>query len=201
MPLVVKSQFLKYLLLLFCFLLPALVKAQYKKSVLELQSDSLLADLRHQGIDTVCVYESYCVGCRDYHIRDDSPCRTKGTLIPTYFLWRTNGLTYARKLDNCSISPNRLPIKFDFWTYFFRYSTLIKREKIKPFVNLDHGSVCAFTFYIRSDTTSQYFRSVNLERALRHPKKKNPHYHHNTRTHTAHIYEMLEAVTALFPQP
>jgi len=64
------------------YLLPRPAAAQYEKSALQLQTDSLLATLRQNGVDTICVYESYCVGCRGSRVNEDSPCRTKGILIP-----------------------------------------------------------------------------------------------------------------------
>lgn len=95
---------LRYLSIVFCGVLwPQLAYSQYQQDVRQLQLDSLLSSLRQQRVDTICVYEDYCVGCRGYRISDDSPCRTKGILIPTYIFWKQAGHNYGRKLDNCSL--------------------------------------------------------------------------------------------------
>ena len=136
--------------------------AQYQKSALELQSGSLLADLHRQGVDTICVYEAYCVGCRGFWVAADSPCRTKGILIPTYFFWKQAGRTYARKLDNCSLGAVKEAPHTTFWPYFFAHSEQIKKEEIKEFVTASHGSIFAFSFYVRADTVEQYFHGIDL---------------------------------------
>ena len=185
---------------LFC-LLPKLALSQYEKSTLQLQRDSLLTTLRQHGIDTICVYESYCVGCRGFRISEDSPCRTKGILIPTYLFWQQNGNNYGRKLDNCSIGGSKKLSLAAFWPYLLKYQHQIAKEKIKQFVNMNHGGEAAFDFYIKADTISQYFSTINLAKRIKHPRRKNQYYRHNTHTHTAHLQRLLEeSIVVEFPE-
>ena len=183
-------------------LLPSLATAQYKKDVLQLQTDSLLTSLRQQGIDTLCVYESYCVGCVGTRIDNSSPCRTKGILVPTYILWKQAGHSYGRKLDNCRVGNSKELTTTTFWPYFLAHRQQIKKERIKQFVNPSHGAVASFDFYTQQDTVSQYFRPINLIRRLRHSAKKNHYYRYNIHTHTAELWKLLEAVvTTDFTEP
>lgn len=191
---------LAFLFFLF-YLLPRPAVAQYEKSVLQLRTDSLLVTLRQNGVDTICVYESYCVGCRGSRVKEDSPCRTKGILIPTYLFWQRSGHSYGRKLDNCNVGSSKELRTAAFWPYIFKYQRQIAKEKIKQFVDLDRGAVAAFAFYVKADTISQYFRTVNLAKRIKHPHRKNRYYHLNTHTHTAQLQGLLEeTVAAEFPE-
>lgn len=189
------------LVIFLCGLQPGPAAAQYHKTALELQTDSLLAGLRAAGVDTACVYQSYCVGCRSYYAPDDTSCyNTKELFISTYLFWQKAGRYYGQQLDNCSVGRSRQLPTAMFWPYFLAHRQQIKKEAIKEFVNFNHGMVASFDFYLQQDTVSQYFKPINLVRQIRHPARKNRYYRHNTHTHTTRLYEMLNAATEAFPQ-
>jgi hypothetical protein len=163
---------LKKLSLVFLLLLGFKASAQYQKSTLEVQTDSLVAALRSQRIDTICITESYCVGCRGSRVKDDSPCATKGILTPTYIFWKRGRATYAAYLDNCSKRKSVEINESGFWKYMVNNQQRITTEEIKPFtinehgklegISRNHGMKYSYTFFIRQDTISQYFDGFDL---------------------------------------
>jgi hypothetical protein len=181
----------KKLSLVFLLLSNFEVSAQYQKSRLELQTDSLVAMLHSLRIDTICITTSYCVGCVGSRINDDSPCATKGILKPTYVFWRKGNATHAAYLDNCSskkiieISENK------FWRYVLSNRRKISTGEIKSFTINDHGKLeeisqnhgmhYNYTLFVKQDTISQYVDGFSLVKKTRFTRKqvKNIHYKEN----------------------
>ena len=167
---------IKLLLLLLLELIAFQCKAQYQKTQLELQTDSLVAALQSQGVDTVGIVETYCVGCVGSRIRDDSPCATKGILVPTYILWQSRNKTYAAYIDNCSRKVPVVVLNAAFWIYLNENKEALKSGKIKPFSIIDksgnngapeiirrnHGGHVSYKFILGRDTINQYFDTFAL---------------------------------------
>lgn len=184
--------------------------AQYPKTALKRQTDSLASALRGGGVDTICIYEDYCVGCRGSWVADDSPCATKGILIPTYLFWKKAGRTYRQYLDNCE---TRVPqeIESNFWTYASRFKQQLQAEEIKDFHTMDdgkpeqvfrnHGGSFSFDFILGQDTISQYFDDFALTKFTRfaHKKSHNIYYRQNRRSHTYKLQRMLSNAAAQKP--
>jgi len=182
---------LKKLSLVFLLLLGFKANAQYQKSALEVQTDSLVAALRSQRVDTICITKSYCVGCRGSRISDDSPCATKGILMPIYVLWKKSNVTYAIYLDNCA---NKKPIEINenkFWKYLTDNQQKITSGEIKNFTVNDHGKLeglsrnhgvhYSYKFLIKQETISQYFDGFDLVKKDKffHKQVKNIYYKSN----------------------
>lgn len=182
---------LKKLSLVFLLLLGFKVSAQYQKSALEIQTDSLVAALRSQRVDTICITKIYCVGCRGSRINDDSPCATKGTLMPIYVFWKKSNVTYVTYLDNCA---SKKPIKIKenkIWKYLIDNQQKIASGEIKNFTVNDHGKLkgisqnhgmrYSYKFFIKQDTVNQYFDGFNFVKKIKFASKqvKNIHYKEN----------------------
>ncbi|RYU82869.1 hypothetical protein [Hymenobacter persicinus] len=204
------KQVLKTVTVLLLWLIAPSVSAQYQKSALEIQIEQLVADLRRQRIDTVCTYQEYCVGCRGSRVADDSPCTTKGILIPTYLFWQKAGRTYRQYLDNCE---TRVPeeIAAEFWAYTSRFKHQLQVEEIKDFhimdngkpeqVSRNHGGSFSFDIILGQDTIKQYFDDFALTKFTRFARKKsfNIYYRSNHRTHTYKLQRMLSHAAAQKP--
>lgn len=182
---------LKKLSLIFLLLLSFKASAQYQKSALEVQIDSLVAALHKQRIDTICITKIYCIGCRGSRINDDSLCATKGILMPTYVFWKNNNTTHVTYLDNCA---NKKPIEIignKFWEYLISNRQKIASGEIKEFTVNDHGKLeglsrnhgmhYSYKFFIKQDTINQYFNGFDLVKKDKffHNQVKNIHYKEN----------------------
>ena len=197
----------KYSLVLF-FFISFHCNAQYQKPLLDIQVDSLIAALHEQGMDTICIYQRYCVGCRGSYIREDSPCASKVTLKPTYIFWKSRAKTYAAFRDNCTRAAPVLISKNDFWDYLIKHKDEIKKGEIKAFTVVDkkvdngepqswrrdHGMHYGYVFYMRTDTVSQYIDAFDVQREKKFQKKtsKNVHYNQNTSSAIWKIVKQFE---------
>ena len=119
------------LLLFYSFiLLTSFANGQTTNEVDSLVNKFVLT-LKAKNIDTVCIYQSYCIGCI-YNIKDEDKCDFKGWLfLPTYILWLDNGKTFMTKKDNCFDYSTIEIQKDNFWKFYFRNEDTIKKEKIK----------------------------------------------------------------------
>ncbi|QNP52324.1 hypothetical protein [Hymenobacter qilianensis] len=172
------------------------VKGQYKKSPLEIRTDSLVAELHKRRVDSICVYRSYCVGCRGSRITEDSSCSSKGDFTPTYVLWKQHSKTYLTYLDNCSIISPVVVYKDMFWSYLSVNWSEINKGTIKDFTTIDsdsgeaevihrnHGDNYSFDFIIGKDTISQYYDHFALIKRtiFFHKKTKNIYYKQNRKS-------------------
>ncbi len=182
--------------------------AQYKKDSLELQVDSLTTALRRQGVDTICVYRSYCVGCRGGRIADNSPCAPKGFLIPTYIFWKSHARTCVAYRDNCTRRATVGVSKNLFWDYLTNHKAEIKKGEIKAFTVVDkkvdngmphswtrdHGMHYSYVFYIQNDTVHHYINAFDVQREKKFQKKKsrNVYYKQNTSSPIWKVVKQLE---------
>src|ERR1700744_5638408 len=61
-----------------------------------------IGKLNSNGIDTICVYRNYCVGCLlVLHTGKDTSCRRQPYANETYFFWKHNGITKFTKRNYC----------------------------------------------------------------------------------------------------
>jgi hypothetical protein len=181
---------LKKLSLVFLSLLSFKAHAQYQKSALELQTDSVVAALHNQRVDTICITESYCVGCVGSRIKDDSPCATKGMLSPTHIFWKKGSATFASYLDNCSKRETVEINESAFWKYLLKNQQRIATEKIRHFtvndngklerIHRNHGMKYSYTFFIGKDTINQYFDSFDLVRKVEFGDSKARNFYYKT---------------------
>ena len=101
------------------------------------QLDSLVItytqNLHKKGIDTVIIYNEYCIGCLFHPATGSNLCAEKFSSLPTYIFWREKGKTFVTRKDICFDYTIQL-IKADkFWNYYFNNRDKIKKEKIFGF--------------------------------------------------------------------
>ena len=120
----------KLKLLSFFILLTNFVSGQ-KTHEVNLLANKFIITLKAKNIDTVCIYQSYCIGCI-YNFKDKDRCNFKGLVyLPTYILWLDNGKTFMTKKDNC-FDYSTIEIQKDgFWNFYFINQETIKKETIK----------------------------------------------------------------------
>ena len=76
--------------------------------------DSCIAKLEKNGIDTICIYRQYCVGCIIAMNPFDKTCNRQPFENTTYFFWKRGNMTYFTAKDYCfnydtvQISDNQL---------------------------------------------------------------------------------------------
>ncbi len=97
--------------------------------------DTLINDyineLKANNIDTVCIYQDYCVGCSHVWRKEEDRCNYQGLFVSTYIFWIDKGQTFITKKDNCfDYSTDRISSD-SLWTFFFLHKDTIEKEEIK----------------------------------------------------------------------
>jgi len=100
-----------------------------------------ISDLNTKGIDTVCIYQAYCVGCLYRWENEEDECEFEGIFISTYIFWIENGHSFMTKKDNCFDYSTQKIQNDSIWQFFFRNRDTIVKEEIKmpQFIEVKEG--------------------------------------------------------------
>ncbi len=103
------------------------------------QSISLL---QSKGIDTICVYKAYCVGCFVMLPPGaDTSCRRQPYENDTYFLWKKNNVTWFTLKNYCFAYDTICVNTSSIWSFYSLEKNKIDSKKIRPaeVVVIEHG--------------------------------------------------------------
>lgn len=169
--------------------------------------DSVFRVLRQAGVDTFCLYQSSCIGCRS---DNETPCAVRATEL-VYLFWRQHNRTYRLYLGSCRLLPPAA-VATALWTYFGQHQRALRTETIRPFhvrsfprperVHRNHGGWDEFRVILPADTIEQSIRSFDLAehanlRGGKH-RARNIYCRANRRTH---IYQFLQLLQAAAQAP
>lgn len=173
-------------------------------------------NLAEKKIDTICIYESYCVGCEitfDILNLNDKErkklCKDELINQPVFVFWKEKGKTFITKINNCyeysSIEVNN----DDFWEIYFVNINVIENEKIKNFeyeiykngkkissqIFKDHSDHQNFKFIVNNKIVAKYFDNFKLKKennTFTNTTLSNINYNHNNSLISKKIIEKLE---------
>ncbi|MFV8268788.1 hypothetical protein ACNQGP_02490 [Flavobacterium sp. GT2N3] len=176
---------------------------------------NFIKKLVEKKIDTVCIYESYCVGCDitfDFSNLNDKEkqelCRDELINQPVFVFWKEKGKTFITKINNCYEYSEIEGFEDDFWVIYFENINIIEKEKIKNFqykfyrngkktyssIFRDHSDYQSFKFILNNKIVAKYFDNFKLENATDNFDKKryNMNYTHNNSLISKKIIDILE---------
>lgn len=184
-----------------------------KVKIDELVSD-YIKELQSQKIDTICVYESYCVG---YIKTYDEPINgTKETCIdyltnePVYVFWKEDGKTFLTKINYCwKFSKIEIP-KDDFWQIYILNKKIIKEEKILSYeyetfenskkvkyrIAVDHSCHNDFRLLLNGEIIEKRFHDFVLQEKDQDSSNLNINYKHNISLKSKLIVDILKKITS-----
>lgn len=139
---------------------------------------SFVKELQTQNVDTICIYQDYCVGYIYPSKNEDDKCFFSSIYMPTYILWISQAKTFLTKKDNCFDYSIIEIDSITVWKLFFKYKNQIKEEKVKPFEYLafennkkekffilrDHSCHRDFKTIVNGDTIGLKFDDFNLSK-------------------------------------
>lgn len=200
-------------LLLFCVTLTGNAQSNSEIKIDNLVSN-YIQELQNKKIDTICVYESYCVG---YVMTfDESLVGSKETCIdyltnePVYVFWKEDGKTFLTKINYCwEFSKNKIS-KDDFWEIYNSNKKNIKKEKVKPFEfetfknsknvkyikMVDHSCHQNFRLILNGKTIEKRFDEFALQKKDEYSPELNINYEHNINLKSKSIVDILEKITS-----
>jgi hypothetical protein len=150
--------------------------------------------LNAKGIDTVCIYEDFCIGCLYMWKKDEDKCNFKGLFIPTYIFWSDKGQSFMTRKDNC-FDYSTVKIENDsLWHFFFTNRATIEKENIKmpQYVvvengkenvyvsSIDHSTHQGIQILLREDTLiNKDLDEYYFSKEIGHEGKININYDYN----------------------
>ncbi len=176
------------------------------------QLDSLvnryIQNLHKKGIDTICIYNEYCIGCLFHPATGSNLCAEKFSSLPTYIFWRDKGKTFATRKDIC-FEYSTLLIKTDsFWKYYFDNKDKIKKEKLKipqyvetvngkkeiQSINIYESIYFQITFDIANEPIIKDINSFFFTRELGPNEELNINYEFNKQTSLNGFHTMIQTI-------
>lgn len=157
------------------------------------------------NIDTVCIYQEYCIGCLRFTKKKKDRCDSDDIFISSYYLWKKDNKTFITKKDNCfDYSTNEI-LNDSIWSYFFSNSDSLKRQDIKPAqvlimkdnneiiqtLTVDHSYFTHISFYLNNDKIiSKEIDEYFLEKQVDTYNKENINHLYNS-TSKLNLYKLL----------
>lgn len=173
---------------------------------------TFVKELQSQNIDTICIYQDYCIGCRYSYENEDDKCSFSSIFIPTYILWYKQGKTFLTKKDNCFDYSTIEIDSVTIWKLFIKHKKKIKKEKVKLFEYLvyregkkqkffmliDHSMRQNFQMIIDGDTTILKFDDFDLKKE--DSGYTNINYQHNQNLKGKKIVDELKKLVLYIEQ-
>ncbi|MCP2027602.1 hypothetical protein L1276_002762 [Flavobacterium sp. HSC-32F16] len=161
--------------------------------------------LQSRKADTICVYESYCVG--SIKVYDVSPSEVNNFCMedfpndPVYIFWIEKGRKYLTKISICAEYNESLDDENIFWHMFFPNKDIIEKEEIKRFAykesnnKIYHSAVSHschqnFKILLGSQIIKKRFDSFNLQKE--NGSKTNINYDHNINLRSKQVIDILK---------
>ncbi len=165
-------------------------------------------NLHKKGIDTICIYNEYCIGCFFHPATGSNLCEEKFSSLPTYIFWKDKGKTFVTRKDICFEYSTQL-IKTDaFWKYYFSNKEKIKKEKLKipqyveivngkkeiQSINIDQSIYFRITFDIANEAVIKDINSFFFTRELGPNEELNINHDFNMQTSLNIFHTMIQAI-------
>jgi len=121
--------------------------AQTSNEYLDTLVNAYVNQLKTKNVDTICIYQDYCVGCIYSWKKNEDKCDFDGLFIPTYIFWTDKGQTYMTCKDNCFDYSSAKITNDSIWHFFFsNQNKLIKEEiKIPQYIKIKNGKEEVFS--------------------------------------------------------
>ncbi len=148
--------------------------------------------LKSKGIDTICVYKNYCIGCLYIRKKGEPICSSNQNYFPTYIIWRDKGVTYLTKKDACFDYSEVKTKGASIFQYYCDNEKEIKKFTLKPpeykeIVNgeeiihsedVDHSLFNEIRFYLNGDSLTKTIKLFYLSQKAG-PSADNLNYQFN----------------------
>lgn len=176
------------------------------------QLDSMVAkyaqNLRAKGIDTLCIYNEYCIGCLFHPVNGSNLCAENFSSLPTYIFWKDKGKTYVTRKDICFDYSTQIIATDSFWNYYFANKEKIKKEKLKPpqyietvdgkkevrSIEIEHSIFFRITFTTKKESVTKDINSFYFTRELGIHEELNINHEQNILTSLSNLHSIFQRI-------
>jgi hypothetical protein len=198
------------LIIVILALLRQMVFAQHPDRAINDRINYQIKALQKDGVDTLCIYQEYCVGCEVLWKNKNDRCDYQGYYISADIYWKKNGLTYMTAKNNCFDYSTATIAADSLWAFYFNNINEIRSEIIKGsqyketengttkifYSSIDHSSRENITMIVHGDTVEKDFNDFDFEKTLdiagRNP---NINYEYNQNTKSKKLQLLLNSLT------
>ncbi|MBS7254343.1 hypothetical protein [Flavobacterium branchiicola] len=171
-----------------------------------------IQELQSRKIDTICIYENYCIGCEltynSSKIYDEETCTDELHQEPAYIFWKEKSKTYFSKINYCYEYSKIILENDTFWQIYFSNKTIIENELVKPFeyittekskkakytLAVSNSSFQNLKFITNGNITEKQFDNFDLQKEERN--FVNINYKNNINLKSKLIVDILEKTTS-----
>ena len=197
---------LKLTSLLFLTLVFSSTKAQNTSEELDTIVKDYVQELANRKIDTICVYQKYCVGYITTWKNDEDKCNAGGLFVSTYIIWLEKGQTFMTKKDNCFDYSTIIFRNETFWDFYFTNKDTLAKEEIKipEFVkivkgkeqiyssSIDHSCHQEIKVFVKQLQIEKDLDEYNFEKEIGSAKNKNINYYYNINSFLKKLQTKIE---------
>ena len=176
--------------------------------------DTLVQEFVHQlidkKIDTICVYQKYCVGYDMTWNNEKDRCNYGSLFVSTYIIWLDNGKTFMTKKDNCF---DYSTIEFrnkTFWDFYFSNKDTLAKEilKMPQFIEvvegkkqiysprIEHSCYKEIKVFLKELQIDKEIDEYYFEKEIGLAKSKNINYEYNTNSYLKRFQTKIEETIA-----
>ena len=197
---------LKLTSLLFLTLILSSTKAQNTSVELDTIVKDYVQELANRKIDTICVYQKYCVGYITTWKNDEDKCNAGGLLVSAYIIWLEKGQTFMTKKDNC-FDYSTIQFKDEnFWDFYFTNKDTLAKEEIKMpqfievvkgkkqtyFSSIDHSCHQEIKVFVKRLQIDKDLDEYYFEKEVGSAKSKNINYEYNINSFLKKLQTKIE---------
>ena len=170
--------------------------AQLNQQQLDSVVNKYVQELYRRGVDTVCIYDEYCVGCLFYTESGKNLCLETFSSLPTYIFWKEKGKVYATRKDACYDFAVTTVSNDSIWRYYNLNKNRIKKEELKApqyketvngkekitTVEVEHSVYFKITVKVGNDVTTKEINNFYFTKELGVDEVENLSYTFNVQT-------------------
>ncbi len=199
---------MKLIILIFSLFTSITAFAQLSQPQLDSIIKNFTTGLKQRGIDSICIYKQYCIGCLFQAAKGSNLCAENYASLPTYVFWKEKGKTFVTRKDICFEYSTQVIATDSIWLHYFTQKEIIKKEELKipqyvesvngknkiQTVNIDHSVFFQISLSDKTTTVSKEINSFYLTRELGINEVLNINYEYNNSTSLNKLHMILQRI-------
>ena len=199
---------MKLIILIFSLFTSITAFAQLSQPQLDSIIKNFTTSLKQRGIDSICVYKQYCIGCLFQAAKGSNLCAENYASLPTYVFWKEKGKTFVTRKDICFDYSTQLLPSDSIWQFYFNNQEKIKKEELKipqyaevvngkkiiKTVKIDHSIFFHIIVSTKTGSLTKEINSFYLTRELGINEALNINYEYNNSTGLNNLHQIIQRI-------
>ena len=186
--------------LLFC--ISGITLAQNDRAATQAIVEDFTSNLEARGITDWFIVNKYCNGSIEmFKMNDGSMCSSKGTYYEYHIIWKEEGMTMIKKIDNCGMFFSRSLSDNVLWEYAVGSTASMEKQSVKPYEadisgepkarTAIHPCYREYDFHMNGATFNQKYNLYQLTTDASQPNKN---FEFNNQLKLIQLHNMIEPI-------